>query len=398
MPVSGHESTIDRLMEQKYRLELERIELLRKTSELSFMNEFSQEITSSLSCRRIIQILFDRLGFVGRARFFSLFILQDERVQLFHASSGRQRQADLKRSIGEFLRGADKFVGRAVSIEDIVEIEMGSCEGKFEPELQRGNGHNRARLEFPLSAGGTGMGVAIAYDVVSMGLCEDVTKAMDAMIGQAAQALTNAMEHVKMKEMALKDGLTDAFNYRGLQDILERNFAERCRYGKEISFIMLDIDHFKKVNDAFGHQTGDNVLRALSRLISRFCRRSDCLARYGGEEFALVLPGTDVARAIMMAERIRSTVEGYCLINSDKNVRVTVSLGVSGTSVQGVEDVNDLIRTADGALYCAKQEGRNRVRVAGGDGMMSDAMIEPNEEMAPATMWEGSRAYPVAAS
>jgi len=164
----------------------------------------------------------------------------------------------------------------------------------------------------------------------------------------------------KLRELSEIDHLTRIYNRRKLFEIMELEIEKSRRYLRPLSLIIMDIDHFKKVNDAFGHNIGDNVLRATADVVGAMIRKVDVFARYGGEEFIVLCPETGIDGAVALAEKIRIAIEEF---SHPAVGKVTVSAGVAERS-----DENDgtvLIEKADGALYAAKKQGRNRVTVAG---------------------------------
>ena len=155
------------------------------------------------------------------------------------------------------------------------------------------------------------------------------------------------------------DSLTEAYNRRYLYSVLYREIGRSARHHRELAVIMLDIDHFKQINDVFGHLVGDSVLRAISANIKANIRREDVLTRYGGEEFMLVLPETPYDNAFVCAEKLRSLVADTEFRLGDKRIPITVSLGVA--SCKETDDAKSLVEAADKALYRAKRSGRDRV-------------------------------------
>ncbi len=164
----------------------------------------------------------------------------------------------------------------------------------------------------------------------------------------------------KMYHVAQRDALTGAFNRRYLDERLESELAFAKRHDEPLSLLLLDLDHFKVVNDRYGHRAGDSVLSRFSKLVHEQVRTEDVVARYGGEEFAVVCRLTDEQNAIYLAERLRKTVENECFEHEGESIRITVSIGFAATSKGNVETVADLLEAADKALYVAKERGRNR--------------------------------------
>lgn len=161
---------------------------------------------------------------------------------------------------------------------------------------------------------------------------------------------------------ATVDALTQALNRSTILDALGRELRRSARYRNDVACIILDVDHFKALNDRHGHLAGDHVLRETARVITREIRELDSLGRYGGEEFLVVLPQTDAEKGFHVSERIRTAVEGATQLWDGKPLRVTISLGVAASKREGSSGLEDLLRQADAALYEAKQLGRNRSR------------------------------------
>jgi len=166
----------------------------------------------------------------------------------------------------------------------------------------------------------------------------------------------------KLSELASKDGLTGLYNHRFFQQQMNIEVSRAIRYQRPLSFIMFDLDYFKKVNDQYGHPVGDMVLKAVADTVSKAVRKSDVVGRYGGEEFAIVLPETDLKGAVIFAERLRQRIEQLTLDTGDKSVSVTISLGLTTWEAgKPVVDKASIIKAADKALYKSKENGRNTI-------------------------------------
>lgn len=160
--------------------------------------------------------------------------------------------------------------------------------------------------------------------------------------------------------MSRIDGLTQIYNRKHWEDSLEQEYAKARRHNKDLTLIMFDLDHFKVLNDTYGHQGGDKVLVDVSKNVKALLRLEDVFGRYGGEEFAIVLPETNEQGAMELAERICKTLEKTPLEYQDKLINISVSLGVSSLNMND-SNYEDLITNADLALYQAKAQGRNQV-------------------------------------
>lgn len=167
--------------------------------------------------------------------------------------------------------------------------------------------------------------------------------------------------HEEIYKMTITDGLTQVANKRYLFEFLEREISRAIRFGRPLSIVMIDIDHFKKVNDSFGHLAGDAVLREMCAVLFKSVRREELLARYGGEEFVIVLPETGLSTATTIAEKARMTVERHGFEFAGTPIPLTISLGAAELSPMAADPEN-FIRTADEMLYEAKRSGRNCVR------------------------------------
>ncbi|WP_371193675.1 diguanylate cyclase [Glaciecola sp. SC05] len=167
----------------------------------------------------------------------------------------------------------------------------------------------------------------------------------------------------QLKVISRIDGLTGLFNRRYWQERFEREFKLTFRNKKPISVLILDIDHFKKVNDTYGHQAGDKVIQSLAMLIRKATRETDISGRYGGEEFVVLLPDTTADTALIVGERIRKAAQRYLVKHDNAEISVTISAGIAQFSSQFTRPLMWL-EAADKALYQAKESGRNQVVLA----------------------------------
>ncbi|MEW5954467.1 MAG: sensor domain-containing diguanylate cyclase [Bacillota bacterium] len=175
---------------------------------------------------------------------------------------------------------------------------------------------------------------------------------------QMGICLENARLYERMEELARYDELTGIYNRRAFHEVAEAELGQSQRKNIRLSLVMVDIDHFKQINDHWGHQVGDQVLIQLAELMKQTLRADDSVCRFGGEEFVIILPGADCSTALQVAERIRRAVEGA---NWRDGLKVTVSAGVASYPENG-DNLTELMKNADRALYQAKSGGRNQAR------------------------------------
>jgi len=170
-----------------------------------------------------------------------------------------------------------------------------------------------------------------------------------------------AAYHEEVYRISITDGLTEAHNRRYLFDFMAREVSVSHRHKHSLSLILLDIDHFKRINDTYGHPVGDMVIKEIAARVQPRLRRTDCFARYGGEEFAVVLPHTDQPGAMAFAEMIRQRIAEAPMEADDTQIPVTASFGVATSSATDPQTAAKLMKIADDNLYHAKRGGRNRV-------------------------------------
>ena len=182
----------------------------------------------------------------------------------------------------------------------------------------------------------------------------------DIMISELLAIFKMKYQYTEKEFMSVLDGLTGLYNRRQLEIGLEQEYNRTKRHPSDFSLAILDIDFFKKVNDTYGHQYGDYVLKTVADLMKQSFRKTDLLYRYGGEEFVMIMPETGIEGATIPVQRLRSMVEEYDFDYNGVKAKVTVSIGLT-MNYQDIMSSADIIKSADEALYRAKQGGRNRV-------------------------------------
>jgi diguanylate cyclase (GGDEF)-like protein len=184
----------------------------------------------------------------------------------------------------------------------------------------------------------------------------DFTKDQLDLLGDLAQLIA---EQIELRQIATTDSLTGALTRRAFEVEVTREYRRNRRHRRDLSVIVVDVDHFKKINDNYGHAAGDLVLKNVVLQIKQSLRDVDFLSRLGGEEFVVGLPETHAEGAIIVAERLRETIAGMAIVSNGDSISVTASFGIAGLN-QADRDWKQMLGRADVALYRAKQEGRNR--------------------------------------
>jgi diguanylate cyclase (GGDEF)-like protein len=301
----------------------------------------------------------DELAMLGRtfntmARQLSLRLdeLRAERERLREVLSGFGAALSATHDVDELLRAivdtaieATGASGGTFLGDDGTFVERGKCDG------------NEAKIELPLEGSDTCFGV---LTLVGEGFGEQEVEMASSLAAQAVVALDNARLHAIVSQQAMTDALTGLANRRRSEEALTVEVARVRRFGGAFSFVLADLDGFKRLNDTYGHAAGDTVLREFARLLRASARASDLAGRWGGEEFVLLLPETSLAGARELAERIRGALEAKTTLAADgTRLRVTASFGISTFSEADSDP--DVVAVADAALYAAKRGGKNRV-------------------------------------
>jgi diguanylate cyclase (GGDEF)-like protein len=211
----------------------------------------------------------------------------------------------------------------------------------------------------PLAAGDRILGTLVAGARRKASLDEDALRMLEVIALQAGQAVLRAQLFDQTERLATTDGLTGLLNHRSFQARAEEALAQARRYGRACAVLLTDVDHFKSVNDTYGHPIGDQVLKGVAQILREKARDTDLVARYGGEEFAVIMPETDGKGALVIAERIREAVGEKVFPTELGPLQVTISVGIAAAPGNGTAK-QELIDLADQCLYFAKRNGRNR--------------------------------------
>jgi len=220
----------------------------------------------------------------------------------------------------------------------------------------------RSTIIAPLILGDSVLGVLSLNASTPEAFHEADLKLLESFAATTSAAIQNARLHAKVQKLAITDPLTGLYNRRGFFELGRREIERLRRFGHPLSAIMVDIDQFKAINDTYGHQTGDQVLRALADRLNHNIRGVDILGRYGGDEFSILLPETDLETAKAIARRLRQGIADNPISTDDGLLSITISLGIAIANEE-MPNLEALLNLSDAAMYAAKQGGRDRVVV-----------------------------------
>lgn len=255
----------------------------------------------------------------------------------------------------EILRLFFLEVGRAIPVEGISFSHIASGS---EISLGDVSGHN---VNYRLQTKDDYLG-EISFHRLSDRFQDTELALMESLLASLVYPLRNGLRYQEAVRSALTDALTGAGNRISMENVMNREFELAARYDQPLSILMLDLDHFKRVNDTYGHAAGDYVLKTVAKTLRAASRGVDMTFRYGGEEFVVLLNKTDLTGANITAERLRSTIAGLSIIHDGKEIPVTISVGVASLHKQ--ESMHSFMERADRALYQAKKGGRNQIIAA----------------------------------
>lgn len=348
---------IEEVAEKNLNLEREKRLLQEKAEELYTFWTMSRALSGILNLDELFKLTLHLIGRSLRVDQYSLMLLEEDRL-VVKAAFGIPEELvqGFTLLVGEGVSGLVAQTGDPLLVPDL------SQEPRF-LEHQWWNRRTGSFLSVPLLVRKREViGVLSAHKPEVRAFTASDLEVFSAAAAQIAIAIESAKVYQRTKELSSQDDLTLLFNRRHLFDQLEKEVQRAKRYDRLFSVIILDIDDFKRYNDTYGHLQGDEVLKEIARLIRANIRRADVAARYGGEEFVVLLPEISKSGAIIVAEKIRTTVEQYPFPGRETQPggRLTITLGVASFP-KDAEEGHRLLDLADRALYVGKAQGGNRV-------------------------------------
>ncbi|MDQ7031796.1 MAG: GGDEF domain-containing protein [Desulfonauticus sp.] len=332
-------------------ISLEREILARKNALLTFLNRILTRANECLDLEKIFQI--------AREELENILLTQGVGGVFWWEEEGDEVQLFIPEGSKKSILAWQEFLLTTASrlkATEVKEFQLNLIKLKDCKDFQQEN-----VILVPLKSRNKTYGCMIVLSPKSGQLSKDQIQVLHSACNHLGLAMRNALRFEEVKVRADHDGLTGLFNRRHFDDVLRKEIKRHQRSGKKMALLLLDIDFFKKINDKYGHLAGDMVLKCIARLVQDAVRETDVVARYGGEEFVVLLPETDEERAWVLAQRIRKKIEDSYFHLKGKQIKVTVSIGITSLTPGPLTSADKIILEADKALYLAKNSGRNMV-------------------------------------
>jgi len=336
-------------------------DLQQSSMQISSLFEVGLAMTSEVSLQRLFEVVVDSASRICGAQRCSLMLIdRDGETMRIRAARGIPPEivAKAEGRVGEGISGSVAASGEALYIANI------ERDGSFSKDNDDSKYNNASLICVPVLVHDQVVGVLnVNNKQGGASFTENDLNLLTLLASQAAVAMDNAHRYQDLSEQAVTDGLTGIYIRRHFDETLERAYRTGRATGRGFGLLMIDIDHFKSVNDNYGHQTGDEALRTVAGILKELVRDEDCLARYGGEEFAIIVSRASEKATRRIAERIRSTVESTAVETEAHTLHITVSVGATVFGEQH-KSPESIVEEADQSLYRAKESGRNRVVLA----------------------------------
>ena len=325
----------------------------RRSEQLEAINAIAKKTTRVLDLDELLTVVCQLLLEWFRIDHVAVLLAENESLRI-RAHEGRLTP---NVAMGSTLTPGAGLAARALSMgRCVIENHVNNVDGYI-----AGFAETQSEMCVPLIIFGEKLGVLALDSAHNNAFDNDDIQPLESVADLCAAAIQNAHNFDRMKQLAYVDGLTGIHNRRYFEMRIVEELERAARFQGRMSVIMVDIDHFKKMNDEFGHLLGDEMLRAVSNILKQQLRKMDMVCRYGGDEFAIVVPETTGESAVRLAEKLRRQVETHYFPGVPRPV--TISCGVADYPTHGVTR-DEVVAAADSALYLAKQAGRNRVASA----------------------------------
>ncbi len=330
--------------------------------ELAILHDVAKAITSSLNLDAVLQTIMDKVAAYFRPDTWSLLMVDEERQELYFAiavGDASEALKSIRLKVGEGIAGWVAKHGEMLLVPD---VSLDERFAKRVDNLTKWNTHSVICI--PLRSHHHVLGVIQLVNVAMEGFGSNELMLLNALADYAAIAIDNARAVEKIQELTITDDCTGLYNARHLYKTLEAEVYRSARFGYEFSVLFLDLDHFKNVNDNYGHLVGSKLLGDIGHALRSHLRLIDFAFRYGGDEFVVVLPQTNKQSAIVVARRLRDLFRSTSFTSADgSQLHIRASMGVASYP-EDARTAHELIRQADEMMYLVKNTSRDNIAVA----------------------------------
>jgi len=340
-----------------------------KENDLTILQRVAKTLTSTLDFKEVLNKIMEVIAEVFQPENWSLLLLDEEREELYFEIAVGQSSKKLKEirlKLGEGIGGWVAKNAKPLITDDAY------LDPRFAKWVDEKTGFKTRSIAcVPLISKGKVLGVIELLNAEPKKRTDKEIQLLEALADLVAIAIENARFVERIRELTIIDDVTGLYNSRHLHTLLETEISRAFRYHNSFSLIFLDLDHFKLVNDNYGHLVGSRLLREVGQLFRYNLRTIDWALRYGGDEFIIILPQTNKKEAILVCKRLRETLNQTIFFEKEKlNIRIFASYGISSFP-EDAQDKEGIIKLADQAMYLVKRSGRNGIALAG-EGVVVD--------------------------
>jgi len=343
-------------------------EMARTVDELRVFNEIGKTLTSTLDISEVLSTIMLKISELMKPHHWSLLLMDEDKRDLTFeivVGEGADKLKDLRLPLGEGVAGWVAKEAKPLLVPDAERDERWLKSADYLTHFR-----TRSILCVPLIARGDVLGVIELVNHQPNAFSESDLRLLGSLADYAAIAIENARNFLRIQELTVTDDVTSLYNSRHLHEMLAIEFERSRRYRLAFSVIFFDLDHFKKVNDQYGHLRGSKLLKEVGELVRSKLRTVDIPTRYGGDEFVIILPQTSKAQALRVTRRLRQALNDRVFLTSDGlNVRLTASFGVANFPEDTLHKDN-VLRLADEAMYRVKESTRDGIQSAEPDKLL----------------------------
>lgn len=338
-------------------------EMRKKLEHLSIFHDMAKALTSTLQVDQVLTTIMDKIQEFLHPDTWSLLLVDEKTNELYFqiaTGEGASKLKDIRIPMGKGIAGWVAQTSQAAIVPDV------SKDNRFFSEVDKKTEmRTQSIVCVPIRSKERVLGVIELINYVGQRPFDEADLTLlQAMADYAAIALENALHVQRIHELTITDDVTELYNVRHLNFVLDTEIYRSNRYGYKFSLIFIDLDHFKEVNDTYGHLVGSKLLREMAELLRGGLRLIDYAFRYGGDEFVILLPQTDKESAYVVARRLRERTTNHQFMQSEGlNLRLTASLGLASYPTDAKSKA-ELIRLADEAMYLVKNTTRNNIAAA----------------------------------